>query len=360
MQEKCRKMTLLGGIVVHEKNEVNDDRDIVLSFIIPVYNCEESIEKCVYSILCQGMMHSEIIIVDDNSTDGSLDICKRLEKNNRQIKVIHLPENSGATTARITGLYHSKCNYISFIDSDDYISEDYVQVVMRIIESQAPDIISFNHYIVKGNSITEHISFTEDIQYDRKQIEDLLFPNLICNDKGECLPCSLWGSVFNKQIVMNAMKATDPRIRIGEDEVCVKTCYYMASSVSFIRNNLYYYSINDGSLTQVRKPRLFDDAYLKYNNFVSNLDVSKYEFKDQLNRELVNTLYNIAMTQFYSTECTLKTRKRTIKELERPIYKEAIKKGKFTKNSKSHLKQLLLRYHLLLTLLFMKRIKGNQ
>lgn len=109
----------------------------LISIIIPVYNAEKYIEKCLASVLNQTYKNIELHVIDDGSTDNSGAICDRIAKDDNRITVYHIP-NSGPSIARNTGLDHVNGAYITFIDADDFVSERYIEILYKgCIESQA-------------------------------------------------------------------------------------------------------------------------------------------------------------------------------------------------------------------------------
>ena len=111
-----------------------------ISVIMPVYNKARYIEKTVNSILSQTYKDFEVIIVDDGSNDGSELICDKFEQMDSRVKVFHI-ENGGVSNARNIGIENAKGDYIQFIDSDDYISENMLYDLCQIIQNYTPDII---------------------------------------------------------------------------------------------------------------------------------------------------------------------------------------------------------------------------
>lgn len=103
---------------------------VMISVIVPVFNTENYLKKCIDSILQQTYQDIELIIVDDGSTDNSFFICKEYERKDRRVKVIH-KENGGQGSARNVGLDVCKGEYIIFVDSDDYILPDMFQILIK-------------------------------------------------------------------------------------------------------------------------------------------------------------------------------------------------------------------------------------
>ena len=128
------------------------DKQYSLSVIIPNYNKEKYLERCVESILSQSLLPDEIIIVDDASTDGSVDIIKKLSADSNLIKPIFLEKNGGVSAARNKGIDSSLCEYVSFIDSDDYYYADYkLEKEMELIKKYAEkgkDIVAYSAMVI--------------------------------------------------------------------------------------------------------------------------------------------------------------------------------------------------------------------
>ena len=103
-----------------------------LSIIIPAYNVEQTLERCVESVLRQKFRDYQLILVDDGSTDGSGRICDELAKRDHRIQTIHQP-NKGLSAARNAGIKRAKGEYITFIDSDDYIASDTLKTLIDLL-----------------------------------------------------------------------------------------------------------------------------------------------------------------------------------------------------------------------------------
>ena len=126
----------------------------LISVIVPIYNTEKYLKRCIDSILQQTYKNLEIILIDDGSTDGSLEICNKYKNEDNRIRVIHT-ENGGVSRARNLGLENANGDFISFIDSDDYIDEDMYSKLYKEITNCDVDFLIFNAYC---NYDFEHIS----------------------------------------------------------------------------------------------------------------------------------------------------------------------------------------------------------
>ena len=130
-----------------------------ISIILPVYNVEKYLNKCIDSILNQTYKNFELIIIDDGSTDNSSTICDSY-KNDSRVIVIH-QDNKGLSVARNKGIDMSTGNYITFIDSDDYIDSKYIEILYNIISNNNSDIVMCNKIEFKENT-----NIKENIIYD--------------------------------------------------------------------------------------------------------------------------------------------------------------------------------------------------
>ena len=125
-----------------------------ISIIIPVYNVEKYLKRCVESLTNQTLKDIEIILVDDESTDSSPIICDELAKQDARIKVIH-KKNEGAGLSRNVALKIAEGEYIGFVDSDDFVAEDMFESLLNTAEKYGSDLVLSNVRFVDGNMFSE-------------------------------------------------------------------------------------------------------------------------------------------------------------------------------------------------------------
>ena len=121
-----------------------------ISIIVPIYNAEKTLEKCIESILKQTFKNFELILVNDGSTDKSLVICNRYSNKDKRIRIID-KKNEGTIPTRKRGIKESKSEYVTFIDADDWIRKDTLEIINLEINKNNPDVIVFNYYRVFNN-----------------------------------------------------------------------------------------------------------------------------------------------------------------------------------------------------------------
>ncbi len=123
----------------------------LVSVIVPVYNAEKYLKRCLDSILRQTYRNTEIILVDDGSTDKSGKICSEYRKKDKRVRVIS-QKNSGVAMARNAGLRKARGEYIAFVDSDDFVMEEYINVLVSVAETEDADIVQCEAIPIKDSS----------------------------------------------------------------------------------------------------------------------------------------------------------------------------------------------------------------
>lgn len=214
----------------------------MISIIIPVYNVEKYLERCVESVFAQTYSAYELILVDDGSTDGSGKICDRLAKRDDRVRVIH-KENGGLSSARNTGLKMSRGEYITFIDSDDVVHPCYLECLLKAgkhadismgkLERFSGETVSFAD--IDQNEEPDLITGQETLGCFFEQKEE------VANYVSAC--CKLYKRELFDGIVF-------PEGRLFEDEFTTYRLYYKADKVAVSQNILYYYYVNDTGITR--------------------------------------------------------------------------------------------------------------
>lgn len=156
-----------------------------ISIIVPVYNCEPYINKCIDSLICQTYKNIEIILVDDGSTDAGGKICDNRAKNDNRIKVIH-KHNGGLSSARNMGMKYASGDFLMFVDSDDWVEHNFCETALSEIERNGVSLVSFGlRYVYKDHlhecfiSEPRIMSASESILYTINDKEPVF--NFVCN-----------------------------------------------------------------------------------------------------------------------------------------------------------------------------------
>lgn len=213
----------------------------LVSFIVPVYNSEKYIGKCIDSILNQTSSNFEIIIIDDGSTDNSLKICREYEVRYSNIKVF-TQTNQGVSIARNNGIDESNGEWIAFVDSDDEIVNDYVESVNQYVNDNDYDLVIFD-YAIKGR---EKASIEESGHYNifTKKENMYLVECALKNSNNDAIwgnlslrsPCSrVYSSSFLKKENIKFI----PYLKMGEDLIFNINAYLMMNRLCYVKKELY-------------------------------------------------------------------------------------------------------------------------
>lgn len=230
----------------------------LISIIVPVYNVEEYLEKCVESIINQTYKNIEIILVDDGATDNSGKICDELGKRDNRIKVIH-KVNGGLSDARNAGLKIAKGEYIGFVDSDDYIAEDMFETLYNLNKKYNSEISIVSFYeIYKGKVIGVRDSKNLEELTKIEAIRELLIDTNIQS--------YAWNKLFKKELFEGLEFPTNKNF---EDIATTLLLFEKANKVVLLEDPKYYYVRRDNSIIGVRNYKTYKDyldvIYDKYN-----------------------------------------------------------------------------------------------
>ncbi len=220
----------------------NSQEQPLVSIIVPVYNVEKYLDRCINSILNQDYHNIEVFLIDDGSTDKSGYICDKYTIDSR-VKVIH-KKNSGMSMARNTGLKHMKGEYVAFIDSDDYVSSDYISHPLdKMIAIQA-DIIVFDHCEIKNERIDEPLYKKNDIMQKMLTSGNESIYNLLIADE---IPNSMWNKLYKSELWK---KLRFPEGKIYEDFFIWTDILRNKPKIEYLPETLYYYNReNPNSIT---------------------------------------------------------------------------------------------------------------
>lgn len=127
----------------------------MLSIIVPVYNVESYLSKCIKSVLSQSLSDYELLLIDDGSTDASGKICDEFGQDNSRIRVFH-KKNGGVSSARNLGIEKANGEFVSFLDSDDWVTDDYVSTILDNIRGYDLLFFSNNRFLEDGSIIEQH------------------------------------------------------------------------------------------------------------------------------------------------------------------------------------------------------------
>lgn len=239
-----------------------------ISVIVPVYNVEKYIDRCVLSILGQTHKSIEIILVDDGSTDKSGEICDKYQKSDSRVRVIH-KHNGGLSSARNAGIDIANGNYIGFVDSDDYIELDMYELLYNNIIKEKADISVCGMYDCYKSSDKLKINpYSYEVLSKIEAIHSIF--------EGRISGASAVNKLYKRELFNNIRY---PEGKTSEDAFVIVDILSKCSKVVMESTQKYYYYHRENSITTSKfSPRQFDviDAYkYNYNKIVSYFPMEK-------------------------------------------------------------------------------------
>lgn len=219
-----------------------------VSIIIPVYNVKQHIEKCIESVCGQTYSNLEIIIVDDGSTDGTIEICNNLKKRDPRIQIFHT-SNQGVSHARNLGLDKATGEYIKFVDGDDMIPGDSTRVFINTIEEKKVDFVISSYTKVLAEINIYFNQLDKPGIYSNKEY--------LCNtlkDPGHHYYGVVWNKLYRRNIIQENNIRFIEKTCLGEDFIFNLNYLECVKSVCVIKKNLYYYNcVNGNTLSRYEK-----------------------------------------------------------------------------------------------------------
>ena len=269
---KQEKQKLLSKIADYESKAL-------ISIIVPIYNVEKYLRQCLDSIQDQSYQNFECLLINDGSPDNSADICKEYVSKDPRFRYIE-KENGGVSSARNLGLEHSKGEYITFIDSDDWVDLDYLEVLHSKIKEYNTDFVisSYKKFDMDEDCFYLHIwdqDYYEKIWTSQELLTQL--PNLENYDGSYTVS---WGKLF-KRSLFDKILFNEQR-KFGEDFECSFKLYLSMTSCLYIHKALYNYRLHSESMLGqvVTERQLMDDIEIRVGRLpyliVRGIDSSPY------------------------------------------------------------------------------------
>lgn len=260
----------------------------LFSIIIPVYNVEKYLNKCVDSVLNQTFTDFEVILVDDGSPDNCPAICDSYAEKDNRVKVIH-KQNGGLINARKSGLEAASGGYIGFVDSDDWIEPEMYELFAQMIEKYSPDMVLSDFYFDNEKELVNSEQLFEQEFYDKSALKEKLYPKMLFSGiyyKFGVNPCC-WSKVYKKELLKKNLPLVDGRIKMGEDAAFTYPCLIDAQSVATIKKPCYHYILNPDSMTKAYDKKLKSIIFLPYNRLKEKSCESGIDMEKQTDYYLI-------------------------------------------------------------------------
>ena len=303
----------------------------LISIIVPVYNAEKYIKECIDSLINQSYKNIEIILVDDGSKDSSSKICDEYAVKDNRIKVIH-KENGGVSCARNEGIKVSKGKWITFVDADDWVNNNYISSMYNVIDEKTDFIIGRTITVMNNKEIFDGYKGKKIEEFSEKRKEGLyksIFnDNMRINKYPHISTCS--AKLIRKSLIVSKKLSFEKKLKIYEDALFNIKAIYYSDKVKLIDNKIYFYRYSGISVTKTYTADTLSYYEKVYELFEKNLHNYNVEYKKYLNVFKIKNLNTIIFA-------LMKTNKTTNQKLSiiksmclNKTYKSAIKKVKLS------------------------------
>ena len=266
-----------------------------ISVIIPIYNVEEYLKKCLNSIINQTYQNIEIILINDGSRDTSGAIADSYKSKDARVIVIHKP-NGGLSDARNTGLEIATGDYISFVDSDDYVSLNYFEAMVAAAREFNADIVTasqkkfpLSRYPVIQDTTIKYESYT------KKDVLNMFYTEMTVTTG--IFNCSACGKLFKKNIFD---ELRFPPGRLYEDYAIAYRYYHSSQIFAHVTGTHYYYLHRVGSITNTMTKRVYNDRLTNYEEHIEFLKGSEYI--TCVEKDLISDCLMIIGTYFHDAD----------------------------------------------------------
>lgn len=239
--------------------------DKILSIIVPVYNCESTIERCIDSILKSKYNNFEILIINDASQDKSKNIIESRYLNNDRIEIINLSENRGVSFCRNLGIENARGEYITFVDADDYITESMYSNMMDIIYKHNVDCCICDYSEVFSNGSIQKSKYRyENIILNR---EETIKKYLV-----DGISPAIWDKIFKADILKKYVRFNED-LKVGEDILFCLDFFYRVENIYLLNEINYFYIQQEQSVMHVVSPKL-----LQFKDVIKSIEQEKYNY----------------------------------------------------------------------------------
>lgn len=336
-----------------------------LSIVVPVYNVEKYLDKCINSILSQDYKDFELILVDDGSTDKSGKMCDEWAEKDSRIVIYH-KDNGGLMSAWKYGVNRANGKYVGFVDSDDWIENDMFSVLLNEALKNDSDVVTCGFLKDFGNGIIyKEKQLISGGNYNEIEIKSMIFPILISSGTypPRAISPNRWTKLFRRELLIKSLPYCNEDVSIGEDLVITFSTLQKVKKLTVISNFFpYHYVQHSSSMINAYSDKKYEK--LKILNYTLNTinDESSYDFSNQICNDYINLLM-----QQIESEILFSGKKRMdiivsmMKEFHEDVFQNAVKNcdsRKLSKKQKLYL--ILVKYKMYSLFIFIRKSVQNK
>ncbi len=320
----------------------------LITIVVPIYNMEKYLDRCLNSIINQTYTDLDIVLVDDGSFDDSPAKCDEWARKDSRIRVFH-KTNEGLGMARNTGIENARGRYVCFFDSDDYVKPDTIEKAYKSIKKYKTDVVMFGMYLVEssGGIVDTIIPCSPKEVYYGEDVMDFVLPNMLGTDpktgKKLGFNMSSSGRMFSMKLIeRSGWRFVSEREYISEDFYSLLQLHKYIKSISIIHEAFYYYCYNENSLSHIFNPERFKKLCFCYKEMVKLCEKNRYsnEVKKNIYSQFFGSVTS-TMKMIVSSSLTVKEQVKEIKSITTDVFlREALSQLDISKES--FLKRILI------------------
>lgn len=295
----------------------------LVSIIIPCYNVEQYISQCLDSVVGQTYTNLQIICVDDGSTDKTRQILNNFAAKDYRIRIV-IQNNAGLSAARNIGIQNSVGDFLMFVDADDWIDKNAVQIT---IEKPRVDLICFSYKRIFHNRVEPrklNLSGDFEASYIQRRMVGLVGEELRDPSQTDSI-VTAWGKLYDTTLIKkNIVQFVDTKI-IGTEDALFNIQYLeFAKSVTILDIPIYNYrKTNINSLTNTHKPELFERWQVLYAKIGESIKTKNKDFSLALNNRICLSLIGLGLNETFSDKTDKAKRSKLLEIISDPLYRKA-------------------------------------
>lgn len=254
----------------------------LISVVIPIYNVEKYLNRCVDSIVNQTYQNLEILLVDDGSPDNCPQMCDSWAEKDARIRVFH-KQNAGLGMARNTGIENATGKYVCFFDSDDFVEEKTIEYAFSLAERETADVVVFGmtKTDADGNALNQRIPCTKKDVYNGEEVRSVFLADLIGADPktgaNTYLTASACMAMYSSDLIRRAnWRFVSERDIISEDVFSLLELYQYVNKVAVLKEALYFYRGNDHSLSTTYRINRYEESRTFYQKCLELCEMAGY------------------------------------------------------------------------------------
>lgn len=266
----------------------------LISVIVPVYNVENYLERCMISLLNQRYTNYEVLLIDDGSKDSSGKLCDKFATVHDKVKTFH-KENGGLGSARNYGMEHAVGKYVCFVDSDDQVDRDYLKELYYALKKYGADI-SVCGYLYSSGTFTASYAFEDGVFNTDEILKKFACGNSFFN--------FAWNKLYRKEI-FDKMPMCYSERHCAEDMYFNTFYYRYINKAAMVKKTLYTYYVNLASLSNGRRPHFWEDMLLVYDAFAETCRIKQIPVEYANN--LLTVMLRNSISNFFNKKTSIRS-----------------------------------------------------